>query len=272
MRNRLKCQKTSKDLNLGERLSLVALIDEGMRSGLAEAPVSADLFDNLWELVGATAKGGRINRLKFNDSRNGFQMFEIKAETGENLARLNMIYLNKPIPCYYLVYVEVAAPFRRKGLGNQILKSFADFLTEKSAVGILDNIIPQDDPTNAVYLKHSWTPVEDIIGDLMDYKDNNYMVFIPPSMKNRDLKQPVLKLMYHLKRKRGLIDIRENETMVKKTLNEFRELYQALMAYFHSEIEGFRVFSIHALSIHPFCHQIHRLQAPHRRPCGIHGG
>ncbi|EFK10082.1 metallo-beta-lactamase domain protein [delta proteobacterium NaphS2] len=230
--------KTSKELNLGERLSLVALIDEGMRSGLAEAPVSADLFDNLWELVGATAKGGRINRLKFNDAQNGFQMFEIKAETGENLARLNMIYLKKPIPCYYLVYVEVAAPFRRKGLGNQILISFADFLTEKSAVGILDNIIPQDDPTNAVYLKHSWIPVEDIIGDLMVYKDNNYMVFIPPSMKNRDLKQSVLKLMYHLKRKRGLIDIRENETMVKKTLNEFRELYQALMTYFHPELEG----------------------------------
>lgn len=230
--------KTSKDLNLGERLSLVALIDEGMRSGLAEAPVSADLFDNLWELVGATAKGGRINRLKFNDSQNGFQMFEIKAESGENLARLNMIYLKKPMPCYYLVYVEVAAPFRRKGLGNQILKSFADFLTEKSAVGILDNIIPRDDPTNAVYLKHSWIPVEDIIGNLMVYKDNNYMIFIPPSMKNRDLKQPVLKLMYHLKRKRALIDIRENETMVKKTLNEFRELYQALMTYFHSELNG----------------------------------
>ena len=165
-------------------------------------------------------------------------MFEIKAETGENLARLNMIYLKKPIPCYYLVYVEVAAPFRRKGLGHQILKSFADFLTEKSAVGILDNIIPQEDPTNDVYLKQSWIPVEEIIGNLMFYKDNNYMIFIPPQLKDRDLKQPLLKVMYHLKRKRAVIDIRENETMVKKTLNEFRELYQALMTYFHSELEG----------------------------------
>lgn len=238
----VKLTETHKDLNLSEKLSLVALIDEGMRRGLSKAPVSADLFDNLWELVGATAKGGRINRLPFpktgTDSQNGFQMFEIKAETGENLARLNMIYLKKPIPCYYLVYVEVAAPFRRKGLGHQILKSFADFLTQKSAVGILDNIIPREDPTNDVYLKQSWIPVEDIIGNLMFYKDNNYMIFIPPSMKNRDLKQPVLKLMYHLKRKRAVIDIRENETMVKKTLNEFRELYQALMTYFHSELEG----------------------------------
>ena len=219
-------------------MSLVALIDEGMRRGLEEAPVSADLFNNLWELVDATARGGKINRRKFEDSQNGFQMFEIKAENGENLARLNMIYLKKPIPCYYLVYVEVAAPFRRKGLGNLILKSFAEFLTRKSAVGILDNIIPQDDPTNDIYLKQSWIPVEEIIGTLMFYKDNNYMIFIPPFLKTRDLKQPVLKLMYHLKRKRALIDIRENETMVSKTLHEFRELYQALMTYFHSELEG----------------------------------
>ena len=230
--------KTSQELKLNERLGLVALIDEGMRSGLAEAPVSADLFNNLWKLVDATAKGSKINRMKFEDSQNGFQNLEIKAENGEDLGRLNMIYLKKPIPCYYLVYVEVAAPYRRKGLGNLILKHFAEFLTEKSAVGILDNIIPQEDPTNDIYLKHAWIPVEDVIGQLMFYKDNNYMVFIPPSLRTKDLKQPFLKLMYHLKRKRAVIDIRENETMVTKTLNEFKELYEALMTYFHSELEG----------------------------------
>ena len=53
----LKLPETGKDLNLSERLSLVALIDEGMRRGLAEAPVSADLFDNLWELVRRHRKG-----------------------------------------------------------------------------------------------------------------------------------------------------------------------------------------------------------------------
>ena len=224
-------------LSLNDRLSLMALIDEGMRRGLAEAPVSADLFNDLWELVGATAKGGRINRLKFEDSKNGFQMFEVKAESGENLARLNMIYLRKPIPCYYLVYVEVAAPFRRKGLGNLILKSFGDFLVGKSAVGILDNIIPLEDPTNDIYLKHSWIPVEEIIGNQMFYKENNYMLFIPPAIKDKDLKQPVLRLMVHLKRKRAVIDIRENETMVRKTLSEFRELYQVLLTYFGQELE-----------------------------------
>ncbi len=224
-------------LSLNDRLSLMALIDEGMRRGLAEAPVSADLFNDLWELVGATAKGGRINRLKFEDSKNGFQMFEVKAESGENLARLNMIYLRKPIPCYYLVYVEVAAPFRRKGLGNLILKAFGDFLTDKSAVGILDNIIPLEDPTNDIYLKHSWIPVEEIIGNQMFYKENNYMLFIPPAFKDKDLKQPILRLMVHLKRKRAVIDIRENENMVRKTLSEFRELYQVLLTYFGQELE-----------------------------------
>ena len=224
-------------LSLNDRLSLMALIDEGMRRGLAEAPVSADLFNDLWELVGATAKGGRINRLKFEDSKNGFQMFEVKAESGENLARLNMIYLRKPIPCYYLVYVEVAAPFRRKGLGNLILKAFGDFLTDKSAVGILDNIIPLEDPTNDIYLKHSWIPVGEIIGNQMFYKENNYMLFIPPAFKDKDLKQPILRLMVHLKRKRAVIDIRENENMVRKTLSEFRELYQVLLTYFGQELE-----------------------------------
>ncbi len=230
--------KKKKGLSLNERLSLVTLIDEGMRLGLPGAPVAADLFSDLWDLVDATAKGGRINRLKFKDSQDGFQMFEIKAETGEHLGRLNMLYLKKPIPCYYLVYVEVAAPFRRKGLGNNILKYFADFLVSKSAIGILDNIIPPEDPTYDIYIKRSWKPVEEIIGHLMLYKDDNYMIFIPPALKGKDLKQPVLKLMYHLKRRRAIIDVRDNEMMVKRTMSEFRELYQALLTYFGTELDN----------------------------------
>ena len=225
-----------KALSLNDRLSLIALMDEGMRLGLQEAPVAADLFNDLWDLVDATAKGGKVNRLRFSDSPGGFQMFEITAETGENLGRLNMLYLNKPIPCYYLVYVEVAAPFRRKGLGNRILKYFADFLTSKSAIGILDNIIPPEDPTYDIYLKHYWKPIEDIIGQVMLYRDDNYMIFIPPALETKDLKQQVLKLMYHLKRRRATIDIRDNENMVKRTMNEFRNLYQALLAYFGTEV------------------------------------
>ncbi|MCJ7596362.1 MAG: hypothetical protein MUO52_16460, partial [Desulfobacterales bacterium] len=224
-------------LSLNERLGLVALIDEGMRLGLPEAPMVADLFNDLWDLVNETVSGCRISSLKPEDSDNGFRLFEIIAETGENLGRLNMLYLKKPIPCYYLVYVEVAAPFRRRGLGTQILQHFRDFLVNKSAVGILDNIIPREDPTYDIYLKRSWKPIEAIIGNSVSNKDDKYMIFIPPNFEGKDLKEPVLKLLYHLKRKRTVIDMRENVRMVKRTIAEFRELYQSLLTYFEAELQ-----------------------------------
>jgi hypothetical protein len=225
-----------KRLGLNERLGLIGLIDEGMRLGSSESPIMADLFNDLWELVNATASGSKIDHLKPEDSRNAFQVFEINAETGENLGRLNMLYLRKPIPCYYLVYVEVAAPFRRKGLGNRILKYFRNFLIEKSAVGVLDNIIPEDDPTFSIYFKQAWEPIEAIIGDRVLDANDHYMIYIPPGLQEKNLREPVLKLVHHLKRKRAAIEMRDNEEMVKRTIAEFKDLYSALRTYFENEI------------------------------------
>ena len=228
----------NKQLGLNERLGLISLIDEGMRFGSAECPIIADLFNNLWGLVNATVSGSKIDRLKPEDSKNCFQVFEINAETGENLGRLNMSYLKKPIPCYYLVYVEVAVPFRMKGLGSRILEYFRDFLIKKSALGILDNIIPKDDLSYGIYFKQGWEPVEAIIGEgLMDAHDN-YMIYLPPRFQNKDLREPVLKLVYHIKRKRAEIDMRDNQVMVQRTIAEFKELYTALLTYFESEIRN----------------------------------
>ncbi len=227
-----------KNLSLNERLGLVSLIDEGMRLGLADAPVVSDLFNNLWELVAATASGAKINRNTPGNAQNGFRVLEISAESGEKLGRLNMLYLKKPLPCYYLVYVEVAVPYRKRGLGNQILTHFADFLSSKSAIGILDNIIPNDDPTYDIYLKHAWNPVEDIIGESPSGKDHNYMIYLPRGFENKDLKEPILKLLYHLGRKRTIIDMRDNQMMVKRTIAEFKELYQTLTTYFETELKN----------------------------------
>ena len=224
-------------LSLNERLGLIALIDEGMRLGLPEAPVAADLFNDLWDLMNATVSGSRLDGLKPEDSKSWFRLLEINAESGENLGRLNMLYLKKQIPCYYLVYVEVAAPFRKRGLGNRILKYFRDFLVSKSALGILDNIIPSEDPTYDIYLKQSWKPVRTIIGDSLPDRNDHYMIFIPPALEDKDLKGPVVKLLYHLKRKRTVIHARENEMMVERTITEFRELYQTLLTYFETEIQ-----------------------------------
>ncbi len=224
-------------LGLNERLGLIGLIDEGMRTGSSGSPVMADLFNNLWNLVNKTVSGAKIDRLKPEDSQNGFQIFEIKADTGETLGRLNMLYLKKPIPCYYLVYVEVSLPFRRKGLGNLVLKYFRDFLVQKSAVGILDNIIPGEDPTYDIYFRQAWEPVTDIIGEGMSNSFGNYMVYIPPRLQKKNLREPVLKLLHHLKRKRAAIDMRDNEVMVQRTISEFKGLHEALVLYFEDEIQ-----------------------------------
>ena len=223
-------------LSLNERLGLIALIDEGMRLGLPEVPMVADLFEDLGNLMDATVSGSRIDRSKPEVSKNGFQLLEISAESGENLGRLNMLYLKKPIPSYYLVYVEVAAPYRKRGLGTRILKYFGDFLVSKSALGILDNIISREDPTYDIYVKQSWKPIPTVIGDSFAEENDNYMIFIPPAFEARELKEPVLKLLYHLKRKRTVINMRDNEVMVRRTIAEFKELHQTLLTYFAAEI------------------------------------
>lgn len=225
-----------KRLSASERLALIDLISEGARRGSTDSPIVADLFADLWDLVDRTVSGSKTDRLHAEDSRNGFKIIEINAETGENLGRLNMLYLNKPIPCYYLVYVEVAAPYRNKGLGNKILQAFRDFLFEKSALGILDNIIPEEDPTFDIYLKLEWQPVEEITGVSPEQGEGVYMVFIPPGLKGKDLKDAVIKLVHHLKRKRAAIDMRDNELMVRRTIEEFKDLYSALLTYFAKEI------------------------------------
>ncbi|MBW1707597.1 MAG: hypothetical protein JRJ86_20940 [Deltaproteobacteria bacterium] len=224
-------------LGLNERLGLIGLIDEGMRTGSTGSPVMADLFNDLWDLVNKTVSGAKIDRLKPEDSQNGFQIFEIKADTGETLGRLNMLYLKKPIPCYYLVYVEVSLPFRRKGLGNRVLEYFRDFLAQKSAVGILDNIIPGDDPTYDIYFRQAWEPVTAIIGDNISDVFANYMIYVPPRLQKKALREPVMKLLHHLKRKRAAIDMRDNEVMVQRTISEFKELHAALVLYFEDEIQ-----------------------------------
>jgi hypothetical protein len=221
-------------LTLNERLALIGLIDEGMRLGSSDSPIVADLFGDLWELMDATVSGSKIDRLKPEEGGNGFRILEVNSETGENLGRLNMIYLNKPIPCFYLVYVEVAAPYRNKGLGNRILKQFRDFLITKSALGILDNIIPQDDPTYDIYRKLDWQPVEEITG--VSDNEGVYMVFVPPSLSGKDLASSVSRLLHHIKRKRSIIDMRDNEMMVRRTIDEFKELYNALLAYFERDL------------------------------------
>ncbi len=224
------------DLGVHEKLALLGLVDEVVNYESSESPVVADLFSNLWKLVGNTVSGAKVDFLKTRETSNGFKVFEINAESGENLGRLNMLYLKKPLPCYYLVYVEVSAPFRNKGLGNLVLKAFREFLIEKNALGFLDNIIPESDPTYDIYRKMDWVRVESLVGGPINGSGSLYMAFVPPSLRGRDLRDPLLKLVHHLKRRRAVIDMRDNELMVKRTIDEFKEIYKALLTYFADTI------------------------------------
>jgi len=234
----------TRTISLNERLALIALIDEGTRLGSTGTPIASDLFNDLWDLVNATVSGSRIDRFKPEEVRNGFRTFEINAETGENLGRLNMLYLKKPIPCYYLVYVEVGGPFRRKGLGNRILEYFKDFLVEKSAIGILDNIIPEEEPSYSIYSKQGWEPLEAFIGDGAGDSENHFMIYVPSRWQGKQLRDPLLKIFYHLKRKRAAIDMRDNEVMVQRTIGEFKDLYAALLTYFSREIQTEKIMPL----------------------------
>ncbi len=233
-----KANGSEERLSINDRLALIGLIDEGVRLGSSDSPIVADLFDNLWNLVDGTVSGSKVDKLNAGETGNGFKVLEINGQTGENLGRLNMLYLKKPIPCYYLVYVEVASAFRKKGLGHRILDEFKKFLKSKSAVGILDNIIPREDPTYDIYLKHDWQTAENILGESWRTEDSVYMIYVPPSMSGKDLKTPVSRLLYHIKRKRSAIDMRDNEVMVARTIDEFKDLYSALLIYFEREIRN----------------------------------
>ena len=92
--------------------------------------------------------------------------------------------------------------------------------------------------TYDIYLKHSWKSIESIVGEFHLAEDDNYMVFIPSNLEGKDIKEPVLKLLHHLKRKRTVIDMRDNETMVQRIIFEFKELRQTLLTYFENEIKN----------------------------------
>jgi GNAT superfamily N-acetyltransferase len=195
-----------------------------------------DAFEGLDELVDRTVHGTKVERLRPQERHHLFHTFEIHTEEGEVLGYLNMIYLRKPIPCYYLIYVEVLLPFRNRGLGQKILQTFRAFAESQGVICLLDNIIPPDEPTYDIYTKLGWKCIEGLIGGRRVNGDENYMVFIPATLNVTDLKGKLIKLLFKVKKRRPIIDMHDNEAMVKRTIMEFRAVYEALEHLFEMEI------------------------------------
>ncbi|MFB0506177.1 MAG: GNAT family N-acetyltransferase [Thermodesulfobacteriota bacterium] len=222
-------------IGLKDTLAVIDMtLEEQLRELVALSP--NEVFDGLNELIGRTVRGTKIERFKPQEDTQPFHTFEIHTEGGEVLGYLNMIYLRKPIPCYYLVYVEVLFPFRGRGLGHKILKAFREFVEDKGAVGLLDNIIPPEEPTYDIYTKLGWQCIEGLIGDGMVNGGEHYMVFVPTSIKTPDLRDKLIKLLFNLRKKRSVIDMHDNESMVKRTIAEFRSVYEALESLFDMEL------------------------------------
>jgi len=195
-----------------------------------------EVFEGLDNLIDRTVRGTKIERFKPKEGRSMFHTFEIHANGGDVLGYLNTIYLRKPLPCYYLVYVEVLPHFRGRGLGNKILQSFREFAENTGALGLLDNIILPGEPTYNIYTNLGWKRIQEFMGSSVINGEEHYMVFLPTSFKIPDLKERLIKLFFKVKKKRPVIDMHDNESMVKRTIAEFRSVYEALEHLFEIEL------------------------------------
>jgi GNAT superfamily N-acetyltransferase len=231
-------EKKFKEAGIGlkETLALIEMTWENTPEQSGLVPFSR-LFKTLDQLTHYTVKGSRIKRFRSKGPNQPFQVIEVYTPGKEVLAYLNMVYLRKPLPCYYLVYVEVTPSFRGKGLGNRILEAFRDFVEGKGALGLLDNIIPPEDPTFDIYTRLGWLPIEALIGLGEEMDQAHYMVYIPQNLKKALLTLKLPKLLFNLKKKRPIIEMQDNESMVRRTIQEFNEIYGALKRLFQKELE-----------------------------------
>ena len=222
-------------IGLKDALSVLDMTFEDQLDRL-ETSSPYEAFKGLNKLIDLTVHGAKIERFRPNDNGRPVRTFEIKTEEGETLGYLNMLYLKKTVPCFYLLYVEVMPSFRGLGLGNKILKAFMEFVKDRKALGLLDNIIPTEEPTYEIYTKLGWKAVKDLIGNGKADDQGNYMVFAPDSVQAYDLREELLRILFSLRKKRPVIDMHDNEDMVKRTVEEFRSVYQALVQLFSTEI------------------------------------
>lgn len=222
-------------IDVKDALSVIGMTFEDQIKRL-ESSYPYDVFSELNVLIDRTVDGTKIESFAPRDDCKHFHTLEIHTEEGKILGYLNMLYLKKFITCYYLVYVEIMPSFRGFGLGGRILTAYMDFLNHKKAVGLLDNIIPSEDPTSEIYNRLGWKPLTDFIGRNMPEEFENYMIFIPPCLKSDNLKNNIIRVVFNLKKKRPVIDMHDNEDMVKRTIDEFRLVYQTMVQLFHDEL------------------------------------
>jgi GNAT superfamily N-acetyltransferase len=220
-----------------DALSLINMtFDEQMKRLEISSPYEA--FRGLSELIDQTVRGSKVERFRPREHRRRFHTLELHTENGEILGYLNMLYLKRSIPCYYLVYVEIMPPFRGLGLGKQIVTEFKEFLLDKRAIGLLDNIVPPDDPTYSIYTNLGWKTLTEVIGNGRSDDWENYMVLIPDFIQSQDVKGDLIRILFSLKKSRPIIEMHDNDDMVKRTIKEFQNVYEGLAKLFREDLQS----------------------------------
>ncbi|MCX5813161.1 MAG: GNAT family N-acetyltransferase [Proteobacteria bacterium] len=222
-------------IHLKDALSVIDMTFEDQMNRLEDSsPYEA--FTGLNKLIDRTVRGTKIEHFRPREACRHFHTIEIHTEEGEILGYLNMLYLKRFVPCYYLVYVEVMPSFRGLGLGNMILNAFMEFLNDRNAVGLLDNIVPHGESTYEIYTRLGWKDLADFIGNGVPDEWRNFMVFIPDSVQSQNLKDRLIRTLFNLKKRKPVIDMHDNEDMVKRTIEEFRSVYRTLTQLFNDEL------------------------------------
>ena len=94
-------------IGLKDALSVIDMtFEDQLRPPETSSPYEP--FKGLNKLIDLTVHGAKIERFRPKNDGRPFHTFEIRTEEGEILGHLNMLYLKRFVPCYYLVYVPIS--------------------------------------------------------------------------------------------------------------------------------------------------------------------
>lgn len=84
--------------------------------------------------------------------------------------------------------------------------------------------MPPDAPAYGIYAKLGWRPIEEFIGPAGVDGDGCYVAFVPTSVRKSDLNCRLVKTLLKVRKKRPVIDMYDNECMVRRTVKEFQSV------------------------------------------------
>ena len=95
---------------------------------------------------------------RFEKQKEYVHRLELKVD-GKCVGYADLIYINKPVPLYYLQELYIDLFKRGKGFGKHIFQSLNKFLDGKGKMGILLNCIDDASPAREMYKNNGWIKV-----------------------------------------------------------------------------------------------------------------